>query len=240
MAVVRSVLFALLQALITVPYSFLSLATFPLSAHSRYKVISFWARLVVWLARLVCGIRWQVLGREHLPPGPAVVLAKHQSAWETMALQLFFPPLSLVVKKDLLRIPFFGWGLRMLNPIAIDRQKGREALKQIEEQGLEKLRQGFWVLVFPEGTRVKPGERRRYGIGGTWLAAKAGVPVVPVAHNAGRLWGRNAFFKRPGLVTVSIGPALESTGLTASELIRRVESWIEGEMERLETLKAQA
>jgi len=181
----------------------------------------------------VLGIRYVVRGRENLPAGPAVVLAKHQSAWETVAFLMLFPPISPVIKQELLKIPFFGWGFRMINPIAIDRSAGREALKQIVVQGGEKLRHGFWVLVFPEGTRVAPGEKGRYGAGGARLAVDAGAPVVPVAHNAGEVWPRNAFVKRPGTVTVSIGPVIDSRDKSAAELTREVEAWIEDEMTRL-------
>jgi 1-acyl-sn-glycerol-3-phosphate acyltransferase len=226
----RSVLFVLLQTAITVPYAFLSVLTWPCGAHTRYRVISFWSRIMIWLARLVCGIRWQVRGMENLPGSPAVIMSKHQSAWETMAFQLIFPPLSIVLKKELLRIPFFGWGLALFNPIAIDRGSGREALKQIEAQGREKLEDGFWVLIFPEGTRIAPGQKGKYNIGGAWLAARTATPVVPVAHDAGRFWGRNALVKHPGTITVSIGPAIETAGLNANEVIRRVEDWIEREM----------
>jgi 1-acyl-sn-glycerol-3-phosphate acyltransferase len=233
LSVLRSTLFLLTQVIVTVPYGVLTLFTWPLPPHVRYRIITFWSRMIIWLARLICGIRWQVRGLRNLPAGPAVVMSKHQSAWETMALQLFFPPLSIVLKKELLRIPFFGWGLAMFNPIAIDRNAGRGALRQIEMQGREKMAEGFWVLVFPEGTRMAPGNRGKYNIGGAWLAARTGAPVVPVAHDAGRFWGRNAFLKRPGRITVSIGPAIETSGLDANEVNRRVEDWIEREMQRI-------
>jgi len=144
----------------------------------RYRIISGWSMLVVWLAKAILGIRWQVEGREHLPSRPAVILAKHQSAWETMAFQLIFPPQVHVLKRELLWIPFFGWGLALMSPIAIDRSRGVAALRAIARRGRERLEQGFWVVVFPEGTRVRPGERRPYQLGGAWLAAEAGAPVV--------------------------------------------------------------
>lgn len=233
MNLLRSSLFAVLQTSLTLFFSFLALLTFPFSAHTRYRIITVYNRLVIALARGVLGIRYEVRGRENLPAGPAVVLAKHQSAWETVAFLMLFPPISPVIKQELLKIPFFGWGFRMINPIAIDRSAGREALKQIVVQGGEKLRQGFWVLVFPEGTRVAPGEKGRYGAGGARLAVEACAPVVPVAHNAGEVWPRNAFVKRPGTVTVSIGPVIDSRDKSAAELTREVEAWIEDEMTRL-------
>jgi len=229
----RSALFALALIVVTPPYALIALATFPLPRRARYRVISGWSRLVVRLARAICGIRWTVEGREHLPAKPAVILAKHQSAWETLAFQEIFPPQVLVLKKELLWIPFFGWGLALMSPIAIDRANGRAALRDIARRGRERLAQGFWVVIFPEGTRVRVGETRPYQQGGAWLAAQCGVPVVPVAHNAGRLWPRNAFLKRPGNVTVRIGPPIPTAGRDAKQISADAEAWIEGEQRTL-------
>lgn len=233
MNLARSLVFALLQTALTVFFAFVALLCLPFSAHVRYRIITRYNRVIIGLARTILGIRYVVEGREHLPPTPAILLAKHQSAWETVAFLCLFPPVSPVIKRELLNVPFFGWGFRLLNPIAIDRSAGREALKQIVAQGKEKLAAGFWVLVFPEGTRVAPGEKGRYGIGGGWLAAETGVPVVPIAHNAGEVWPKNAFIKRPGTVTVRIGPAIDGTGKSAADITRAVETWIETEMARL-------
>lgn len=233
MNLIRSLVFAVLQTVLTILFSLVAFLSFPFSAHARYRQITGYNHTVIWLARWVLGIRYVVRGAENLPDHPAIILAKHQSAWETVAFLCLFPPVSPVIKRELLWVPFFGWAFRMLSPIAIDRSAGREALKQIVKQGKEKLAQGFWVLVFPEGTRVAPGEKGRYGIGGGWLATEAGAPIVPVAHNAGEVWPKNAFIKRPGTVTVSIGPAIETAGKSAAELTRAVEAWIETEMTRL-------
>ncbi|MDA1117979.1 MAG: lysophospholipid acyltransferase family protein [Proteobacteria bacterium] len=233
MIALRSALFAAALALVTPPYALIALATFPLPRLARYRVISGWSRLVLQLSRALCGIRWQVEGREHLPARPAVILAKHQSAWETLAFQHIFPPHVMVLKRELLWIPFFGWGLALMSPIAINRARGRAALRDIARRGKERLAQGFWVIIFPEGTRVRPGERRDYQQGGAWLAAQCGVPVVPVAHNAGRLWPRNAFFKRPGTVTVRIGPPIETAGREVKQISAEVEAWIEGQQQTL-------
>lgn len=233
MNLIRSVVFAVLQTMLTIFFSVVALFSFPFSAHMRYRLITGYNHIVIWLARGVLGIHYVVEGLENLPSQPAIILAKHQSAWETVAFLCLFPPISPVIKQELLKVPFFGWAFRLLNPIAIDRSSGREALKQIVRQGQEKLAQGFWVLVFPEGTRVAPGERGRYGIGGGWLAAETGVPIVPIAHNAGEVWPKNAFIKRPGTITVRIGQAIPSEGKTAAELTRAVEAWIEAEMARL-------
>lgn len=233
MNLLRSLLFAVLQTAATVLFSLVAFLSFPFSAHARYRMITGYNHVLMWLMRHVLGIRYVIEGLEHLPAGPAIILAKHQSAWETIVFLCVFPPVSPVIKQELLKIPFFGWGFSLLNPIAIDRSAGREALKQIVKQGREKLAQGFWVLVFPEGTRVAPGEKGRYGIGGGWLAADTGAPIVPIAHNAGEVWPKNAFIKHPGTVTVRIGPAIDSTGKSAAELTRAVEAWIETEMTRL-------
>jgi 1-acyl-sn-glycerol-3-phosphate acyltransferase len=229
----RSAVFALLQTALTILFTLVAFASFPFSAHTRYRMITGYNRSVIWLARWLLGIRYVVLGREHLPADSAIILSKHQSAWETIAFLCLFPPTAAVIKQELLDVPFFGWGFRMLKPIAIDRSAGREALKQIVDQGRIKLAQGFSVLVFPEGTRVAAGARGRYGIGGGWLAAATGVSVVPVAHNAGEVWPKDAFIKRPGTITVSIGPAISSVDKSAAEITREVEAWIETEMTTL-------
>jgi len=229
----RSSAFALALALVTPPYALLALATFPLPPMLRYRIISGWSRLVVHLAKTILRIDWRVEGREHLPSRPAVILSKHQSAWETMAFQMIFPPQVLVLKRELLWIPFFGWGLALMSPIAIDRSRGVAALRAIARRGRERLEQGFWVVVFPEGTRVRPGERRAYQLGGAWLAAASGVPVVPVAHNAGLFWPRNAFLKRPGTVTVRIGPTIDGASRDPKAINEIAEAWIEEQQKAL-------
>ncbi|MGE5129736.1 MAG: lysophospholipid acyltransferase family protein [Sphingomonadaceae bacterium] len=233
MILLRSSLFALALVIVTPPYALLALLTAPLPRLVRYRVISGWSRLIVWLARALCGVRWRVEGGERLPARPAVILAKHQSAWETMAFQLIFPPQSYLLKRELLWLPFFGWGLALMSPIAINRTRGVAALRELVRRGRERLSQGFWVVVFPEGTRVAPGERRKYQLGGALLAEHSGAPVVPVAHNAGLLWPRNAFLKRPGVVTVRIGPVIESAGRDAASINALAEQWIEEQQKTL-------
>ena len=234
MLVIRSLIFLLLQIIITPVFSALALLSFPLSPLARYRLISLWAKMMLRILSVVCGIRHQVIGVENLPKQPCVILCKHQSAWETLALQEIFPPQVWVLKRELLWIPFFGWALALTSPIAIKRSDGKGAMKQLLKQGKQRLAQGFCVVVFPEGTRIPYGQRGKYKIGGALLAASSGVPVIPVAHNAGRLWGRNAFSKHPGLITMSIGAPIETKGLKAEEINQRAEAWIENEIQNLD------
>ncbi len=233
MHLIRSIVFALLLTLITVPYALFALTIFWLPPMTRHRLITSWVPVMLWVIRHVLGIRYRVIGRENIPAGPAVILSKHQSAWETIALQQIFPPLCYVLKRELLRVPFFGWALGLIPGIAIDRAAGKDALSQVVEQGRQRLREGMWVVVFPEGTRVAPGVVGAYKSGGAILAKRAGVAVVPVAHNAGEFWRRNAFIKRPGEVIVSIGQPIEVKGVKAEEINERARDWIEGEMLRL-------
>ncbi len=233
MIFLRSLIFLLVKAVMTIPFSLITLMTFPLPAMARYRVISQWSWIVNWLARVIVGISYRVEGLENLPAEPAVILSKHQSAWETIVFQQIFPPLSFVLKKNLLYIPFFGWGLALFSPIAIDRGAGREALKQIETQGRSRLKTGFWVLIFPEGTRMPPDETGRFQIGGAWLAVKAGVPVVPVAHNAGRFWPKNGFLKYPGEIVVKIGAPIPTQGRKAMQVLAESENWIQDAMREI-------
>jgi len=231
----RSALFWLALLLFTPPYALLALASAPLPRMARYRVISGWSRLMLWCLRGLCGISWSVEGREHLPSRPSVILSKHQSAWETLAFQQIFPPQVHVLKRELLWLPFFGWGLALMSPIAIDRGRGMAALRQVARRGKVRLEQGFWVVVFPEGTRVASGRKRKYQLGGAWLAAHAGAPVVPVAHNAGRVWPRNSFRKFPGKVTVRIGPPIESSGREPEAINAMAEEWIETQQKTLDS-----
>lgn len=226
----RSFLFTLGQWLFTLIFSLFSILTFPFNPITRYRIISIWAKSMLWWLRITCGVTYRVIGREHIPDHASIILSKHQSAWETLAFQKIFPPQVWVLKRELLWVPFFGWGLAMTSPIAINRSAGREALKQMVSQGKDRMKKGFWVVIFPEGTRMAPGTKGKYHIGGAWLATHTSSTVVPVAHNAGEFWPKNSFIKKPGVITVSIGPAIDSTGLKPDELSQRVEQWIEQEM----------
>ncbi len=201
-----------------------------------YRVGRFWRLGIQWGVENIMGIRPRVLGLENMPKEACVILSKHQSAWETMTVQDYVPAGAFcvfVLKKELLQLPFVGWGLAAMKMISIDRKGGASALEQVFAQGTERLRQGFYVVIFPEGTRVMPGQTRRYQMGGASLACHAGVKVVPIAHNAGELWGRRAFIKTSGEITISIGPALDATDLTPREVNQYAEQWIEAEMRRL-------
>jgi 1-acyl-sn-glycerol-3-phosphate acyltransferase len=233
MLFIRSLIFLLLQLIITPVFATLAIFTFPFPRLTRYRFISQWAKMMLPILRAVCGIRHEVKGIENLPTEPCIILCKHQSAWETLALQEVFPPQVWVLKRELLWLPFFGWGLAMTSPIAIKRSDGKTAMKQLLKQGKERLAQGFCVVIFPEGTRIPYGQRGKYKIGGALLAASSGAPVIPVAHNAGRLWGRNAFSKHPGLITMSIGAPIQTKGRKAEEINAEVEAWIENEIQQL-------
>jgi 1-acyl-sn-glycerol-3-phosphate acyltransferase len=233
MVFIRSLIFSLLQLLITPVFTLIAILTFPFHPITRYRIISGWALTMLWLLRVLCGIRMEVRGAENIPAQPAILLCKHQSAWETIALQKVFPPQVWVLKRELLWLPFFGWGLAMTSPIAIKRSDGKGAVRQLLKQGKQRLDMGFCVVIFPEGTRIPYGQRGKYKIGGALLSASTGVPVVPIAHNAGKLWGRNSFLKQPGVITMSIGKAIDPAGLRAEEINKLTEEWIEAEVERI-------
>lgn len=230
LVLLRSGVYATVTVATTVVWSVLCLFTFPLPVHLRYRIITQWTHFNLWWLAVSCGLRYEVEGRENIPPGPAIVMSKHQSAWETMGLQLIFPEHTWVLKRELLRAPFLGWALALLDPVAIDRAAGRRAIEQLVEQGRSRLQQGRWLVIFPEGTRVAPGHGGRYRIGGAVLAKRTGYPIVPVAHNAGDFWPRRGFRKRPGVIRVVIGPPIDPAGLSVGQIIGRVEAWIEGRM----------
>lgn len=230
----RSLCFALYMLVFFLPFTGFVAITLWMSLAQRYAFVTRWNHYTtMWVFKHVLGISYRVIGRENLPAEASVILAKHQSAWETLAFADIFPPAAYVAKRELLRIPFFGWGMARMPVVTIDRSGGKDALRQVVEQGQAMLRLGYWVVVFPEGTRTAIGSQRRYKIGGATLATAAGCAVVPVAHNAGEFWRRNAFIKHPGEIVVSIGPAIPAAGRTPEEVNTQAEAWIEGEMRRL-------
>ena len=233
LSTVRSVLFALYQLLITPPYAILVLALFWLPPLGRYRVVKGWCWLVLAGARFICGIHHRVTGLENIPAEPCIIMSKHSSTWETLFLTQIFPPLAYVAKKELLSIPFFGWAFRLASPITIDRKAGADAMTQIVTQGHERIAQGFWIVIYPEGTRIRAGTRARYKTGGCRLATELGVPLLPVAHNAGWLWPKGILHKRAGTVTLSIGPPIMPEGRDVAQLTQRVETWIEDDVARM-------
>lgn len=227
---IRSLLFYLGVVVITPIFSILAILLFPLNNVTRSRIASGWAYCTLFWLKLTCNLGVSVKGKEHIPNHPSIILSKHQSAWETIALQTIFPPQIWVMKRELLMIPFLGWAFMALAAIPIDRSSGREALKKLVAHGKDRLARGLWVVIFPEGTRTAPGQRAKYHIGGAWLASHTQSTVVPVAHNAGRYWRKNSFKKYPGTIQVVIGPPIETAGLKPDEVNQRVENWIESEM----------
>jgi 1-acyl-sn-glycerol-3-phosphate acyltransferase len=188
---------------------------------------------IIWL-RIICGLTYEVTGRQNIPDQTSIILCKHQSAWETFTLQLIFPEQTWVLKKILIWIPLFGWGLAMAGAIAIDRKGGTKALKQVIEQGTDRLDKGLWVVIFPEGTRTLPGQTSKYIPGGAMLAARSGYPVVPVAHNAGVYWPRGGWPIKPGVIQLAIGPRIEPEGLKPAEINKRAATWIEDAVKKMD------
>lgn len=193
-----------------------------------------WAFVNLWALRTFCGLDYRIEGKENMPSDNCIILSKHQSAWETIALRALLPTeQTWVLKRELLWVPFFGWALAPLRPIAIDRKAGRRAIRQLISEGKLRLGQGRWVVIFPEGTRVAPGQKRPYGHGGAILAQKSGYPVVPIAHNAGIFWRRRGIDKHPGCIDVVIGKPINTNGLSSMEITRLTEDWIERTVSRL-------
>lgn len=235
MLVLRSGIFSALLWLGVLVYAPIVVAFFFLPYRSRYWLITRFVHYHNWLLKTFCRLTYRVRGFEHLPAGGFVVLSKHQSTWETFALPTILPPFVYILKRDLLWIPFFGWGLALLRPIAINRRAGKRAMEQVVTQGRARLEAGLNVVVFPEGTRIAPRAPVRFKQGGAVLAAQTGYPVVPLAHNAGSYWPRRSFVKHPGTIDVVIGPAIATRDRTAGEVNREAEVWMEKAMQELES-----
>lgn len=234
MLFIRALIFQIFLISTVIPYAVACMLWAPLPLNWRYRLTNGWPKMALWACKNILGINWQVKGINNLPDKPVVILSKHQSAWETLFFQTMLPRyVCYVYKKELHRIPFFGWGLALLRMIPIDRSKGRDAFEQIVRQGQVCLDEGRWPVLFPEGTRVSPGKEGRYKLGGARFAVRTNTPVIPVAHNAGELWPRNAFIKKPGTITISFGPAISPEGLNAEQLNNLTRDWIEAEMRRL-------
>ncbi len=240
MTAVRSLVYLLGQIISAILIDLIVLLTIPLSRNLRDRVISSWAKFNIWTLRVVCGLKYRVKGLENIPDQPTIIISNHQSAWETLCFQLLFPPLSFVLKRQLLWIPFFGWGLAAYSPVAIDRTKKIRALDQLIKQGKRRLEQGRWLVIYPEGTRMLPDHPGKFQIGGAMIAAKTGAPILPVAHNAGVFWPKKSFLKFPGTIDVVIGPAINTEGRKAREINAQAEKWIKNKMSELPMKKAEA
>ncbi|CAG1019327.1 1-acyl-sn-glycerol-3-phosphate acyltransferase [Burkholderiaceae bacterium] len=236
----RSFVFVLWMTATVIPWAVLSLvASIFLRGTPLYRFTTFWLRFAIWGARFICGVRWRIVGADNLAVadrmGPMIILPKHQSTWETFAFPQLMPhPLCYVFKRELLLIPFFGWAMARLDMVHIDRSRRAEAWKRVADQGRRFLAQGNWIIMFPEGTRTPRGSQGAYKTGGTRLAIETGAPVLPIAVTSGRCWPRKSFMLRPGVIDISIGRPIASTGRQADELMREVEAWIETEMRRLD------
>jgi 1-acyl-sn-glycerol-3-phosphate acyltransferase len=213
---------------------FIAVIIWPVLPYSwRWRIVTSWNRFTMFWLWFCCGVRVKIIGQRHKENYPCVILAKHQSTWETMFLQYYFGPVSTILKKELLRIPFFGWGLASIRSIAIDRSNPIQALKDVKSKGLERLKQGINLLVFPEGTRIPLGQVGNYARSGADIACTAGVPVVPIAHNAAECWPHKHFLKYPGTITVVIGEPIDTTNRDRKDVTEEVKNWIETQISQL-------
>lgn len=230
---IRSIIFLIVFAAITIPYGLFMSMTFILPLKARFKAVSLYPRTVLWCLKTICGLDFKVVGQENIPTGPAIIYAKHQSTWETLALQLVFPPACFVAKKELLKIPFFGWGMAAMKYITIDRSARKKAMRQIIDQATDRFKLGLWVIIFPEGTRREAGATPSYKAGGARLSESTGKPLVPVALNSGDFWPRHGLIKWPGTITLEIGPVINPEGRDAEQIQAEAKAWIEGRMAEL-------
>ncbi len=229
MLLLRSILYFSYLTLSVISFTIVLITVgFFIDFRNRSKITNLWGKSNLSALKILCRLDYTIEGLENIPSENCIVMCKHQSAWETIALRGILPPeQAWILKKELMSVPFFGWGLRMVEPIAIDRKSGRRAAKQIIEQGISSLKAGRWVVIFPEGTRVDPGVRKKYGIGGGLLAEKSGYSILPITHNAGDYWRRRSLIKRPGKIQLRIGRPINVDNMTAAQITRNVENWIE-------------
>ncbi len=237
MTTLRSIIYMAFLGLSTVFYTILILSVIPLRNFKlRCQLANLWGQTNLIALRILCGLDYQITGLENLPTNNGIIMANHQSAWETIALRGIIPHnQTWVLKRELLSVPFFGWALQAVYPIAIDRSIGTKALKQLIAQGQEALRQGQWLMMFPEGTRVAIGEDQKYNIGGALVAEKSGYPIIPIAHNAGLFWPRRSLLKLKGTIQVIIGPPILPNGKKAVQINQEVEAWIKSQVQTLTT-----
>ena len=227
---IRSSVFWLFHFVSMILVVALVLVFFWLPINQRYAIGSSWAKMNMYFLRWFCNLKYEIKGKENIPDEASLVISNHQSTWETMSFQDFLPNQLWVMKKELFRIPVFGWGLALMSPIAIDRSAGKKAVDQIVDQGNKKLNQGRWVIVFPEGTRIPPGVESKFKMGAFVFASRISHPVLPIAHNAGEFWPKHSFIKYPGTITVSIGESFNSLGMDATDIKQKVEGWIRQEL----------
>jgi 1-acyl-sn-glycerol-3-phosphate acyltransferase len=230
---IGSIVFTLYLFVSVALYGIVVLATAPAPRRVTYRAVLLWVNSVLVLLRVLCRLDYVVEGQEHLPTENAVLLIKHSSAWETIAQFKVFPEQTWVIKRELMWAPILGWILKLLTPIAINRRAGNSAVQQVLEQGARYLRDGLWVSIFPEGTRMPPGETRRYGLSGALLAQATGRVIVPVAHNAGDYWPRRGWLKKPGTIRLVIGPPIPTAGRDARAINDDAQRWIEATVARI-------
>jgi 1-acyl-sn-glycerol-3-phosphate acyltransferase len=229
MQLIGSVVFTIFLFLWTFFYAiFFVIACLFLPFPRRFTLARFWGTVLLQMLKWTCRLDYRVEGLENLPPGAHVALWKHSSSWETIAMAVIFPRQVWVLKRELTWIPFVGWGIRQMHAIAIDRKSGSSAVSQVIEQGSARLREGSWVIIFPEGTRMPHGQTRKYGGSGALLAREAGRLIVPVAHDSGAFWPRRGLLKKPGTIRVAIGPAIMAVGREVREINDDAQRWIEG------------
>jgi len=233
---IRSLAFWIVFPVSLVLFATLLILTVPFSLKTRWALVQIWVHFILWWLRVTCKLSHEIQGAEHITQQAGIVFSKHQSTWETIALQQIFPLQVWVAKRELMWIPFFGWGLALMKCIHIKRGSGRAAVKQLVTQGKARMDEGIWVVIFPEGTRIPAGEKSRYRIGGAVLAEQTGRAIVPVAHNAGEYWPRRSFIKRPGVIQVRIGAPISPEGKTAQQLLDEASGWIEARMQEITTL----
>jgi len=231
----RSLFFSAFMSIYTVFYSFISVSLFPFPLRYRFAFIMAWTKTIIWVLQKTCYINYEVEGWENIPKDRnGIIMCKHQSTWETFFVPSHFYQPAIILKRELLWVPFFGWGLATVDPIAINRKNSQSAMQQIIKKGRACLEAKRWVLVFPEGTRIAPGKVGKYRLGGARLAAETGYPILPIAHNAGRFWPKHGFLKKPGTITVIIGPLIETKNRTPEKVLEETKQWIEGAMQRIE------
>lgn len=232
--VLRSSIFWLIMGQFAIPYNLLAVTLYLLPVHIRHRIISSWAKVFTVLAKYLCKANYTIIGKENLITGPAIIASNHQSAWETLSFTTIFPQHVWILKRELLRMPFFGWTVATLSPIAIDRSRGAEAIHQILNQSVQRIKNGFWILVFPEGTRVAPNIIKPFKTGVSKVAQALNLPIIPVSHNAGYLMPRKSFWIYPGLITVVIDkPIYPKVNETIEALTERLESVIRHNLQPL-------